>query len=87
MGSSRELAELEAHHQQQVAQRLIAFQRKFGRDIGAEKAMALAYLQNQVSVACLSAAALFGSKPEGRDVLSWCRKTLHLVYDVEKLSE
>lgn len=87
MGSSRELAELEAHHQKEVTQRLISFQKRFGREISEQQAGALAYLQNQVSVACLSAAALYGSRPEGREVLQWCRKTLHLVYDIERLSD
>lgn len=87
MGSSRELAELEAHHQQQVTRRLISFQKRFGRQISEEQAIALAYLQNQVSVACLSAAALFGSKQEAKEVLQWCRKTLHFVYDINKLSK
>jgi len=85
MGSSRELAELEAHHQEQVAMRLIGFQRRFGRAIEPGEARALAYLQNQVSVACLSAAALFGSTPQAGDILLWCRRTLHLVYDVDRL--
>lgn len=85
MGSSRELAELESHHQQQVAMRLIGFQRRFGREISDGEARALAYLQNQVSVACLSAAALHGSDPEAGNILHWCKKTLHLVYDINKL--
>lgn len=87
MGSSRELAELESHHQHQVAMRLIGFQRRFGREISDGEARALAYLQNQVSVACLSAAALHGSDPEAGNILQWCRKTLHLVYDIEKLKK
>lgn len=86
MGGSRELAELEAHHRNEVLRRLIAVQEKFGRKIPPEQAEALANLQNQVSVACLSATALVGNRPERETILRWCRKTLYLVYDIEKLN-
>ncbi len=87
MGSSRELAELEARHFNEIVSRLIALQEKFGKTIPEDEAHALAYLQNQVSVACLSAMAVVGKEEQRERVLSWCRKTLYLVYDVDALNE
>lgn len=86
MSSSRELAELERRHNQEVFHRIVATQRKFGRKITTEQAHALARLQHNVAVACLSAAAEVDASPEREILLKWCRKTLHLVYDVNKLN-
>lgn len=86
MNSSRELADLETHHYQEVFRRILATQEKFDRKVTAEQAHALARLQHNVVVACLSAAAEAKARPERDILLDWCRKTLHLVYDVEKLN-
>ena len=66
--------------------RIVATQEKFGRTITAAEAHALTRLQHNVAVACLSAAAEMVSQPERDILLNWCKKTLHLVYDVEKLN-
>ncbi|MFE0756800.1 TetR/AcrR family transcriptional regulator [Inquilinus sp. NPDC058860] len=85
MSSSRDLADLERRHDQEVFHRIVASQRKFARKVTAEQARALARLQHNVAVACLSAAAEVNSGRERDILLKWCRKTLHLVYDVDKL--
>lgn len=86
MSSSPELTALETGHDQKVFRRIVATQEKFGRTITAAEAHALTRLQHNVAVACLSAAAEVVSRPERDILLNWCKKTLHLVYDVEKLN-
>ncbi|UUX49526.1 TetR/AcrR family transcriptional regulator [Nisaea acidiphila] len=86
MGGSKELAALEAQHLDQILQRLIRLQEKFGRTIPADLAHPLAYLQNQVSIACLNVAANASDGAERDRILGWCRKTLYLVYDFDSLS-
>ncbi|MEM9635024.1 MAG: TetR/AcrR family transcriptional regulator [Pseudomonadota bacterium] len=87
LGNSTELAELEAQHEQKAFLRIIAAQEKFSRKVTQDEAHALARLQHHVSVACLYAAAEVGSRPERDILLEWCKKTMHLVYDVEKLKD
>lgn len=85
MGSSRELAVLEAEHQNQILMRLIALQQKFGKTIPPEDAFALAGLQNQVSIACLLSMARAGDGAQRAKTRKWCRKTMRLVFDIEQL--
>lgn len=85
MASSKELSELELEHSQRVLKRLIAFQERFGRKIEPGEATALAHFQNQVSIACLAAAAMASKLEAGETALQWCRKTLHFIFDVDKL--
>ncbi|MEM9735356.1 MAG: helix-turn-helix domain-containing protein [Pseudomonadota bacterium] len=85
MASSEALSALEFEHGKQVFARLIAFQERFGRQIDPEKAIALAHFQNQVSIACLTAAALAGKLEGGDTALDWYRRTLHFIFDVDKL--
>jgi len=86
MSSSPELTELENTHNREVFRRIVASQEKFGRKVSDAEASALARLQHNVAVACLSAAAEVDSQPERDILLTWCRKTLRLVYDVDKLN-
>lgn len=85
LGNSPELAELNARHEEKAFRRIIAAQEKFSRKVTPEQAHALARLQHHVSVSCLYAAAEAAGRPEHGILLDWCRKTMHLVYDVEKL--
>ncbi|WP_256372872.1 hypothetical protein [Breoghania sp. L-A4] len=39
-----------------------------------------------MAVACLSAAADVTEQPERDILLNWCKKTLRLVYDIDKLN-
>lgn len=86
MGSTQELVELEAHHQQEVFTRIVSFQLKFGREIPPHQAEVLASLQHHVTVGCLAAAAMIGSHPERETALKWCRKTLRFIYDIDNLN-
>ncbi|MCV0427603.1 MAG: TetR/AcrR family transcriptional regulator [Roseibium sp.] len=86
MGSTEELVALEAHHQKEVFRRIVAFQEKFGRKIPPRQAEVLATLQHHVTVGCLAAAAQVGPHAERDAVLEWGRKTMRLVYDIEKLN-
>lgn len=86
MSSSQALAELEERHDREVLQRIVASQRKFARTITPDQARALARLRHNVTVACLSAAAGTDPGPERDILLKWCRSTLHLVYDVDRLN-
>lgn len=86
MGSTEELVELEHQHQQEVFQRIIAFQRKFGRKIPDAQAEVLAGLQHRVTIGVLTAAATAGSCSERNSVLEWGRKTLGFVYDIDRLN-
>jgi len=86
MGSTAELAELEAQHQAEVFERIVSFQARFGRTIPEGEARALAMLQHHVTVGCLAAAAQIGDDPAREKVLEWGRKTMRVVYDVEKLN-
>ncbi|TYC53043.1 TetR/AcrR family transcriptional regulator [Rhodobacterales bacterium] len=86
MASTPELNDLEAGHNEAVFRRIVATQQKFGRQISDAEASALARLQHNVAVACLSAAAEVDSQQERDILLNWCRKTLHLVYDVDRLN-
>lgn len=85
LGNSPELAELNARHEEKAFRRIIAAQEKFSRKVTSEQARALARLQHHVSVSCLYAAAEAAGQPEHGILLDWCRKTMRLVYDVEKL--
>lgn len=87
LGNSPELLQLDAEHAQKAFQRIIAAQKKFSRNVTQEEALALARLQHHVSVACLYAASEVRSEPERAILLDWCRKTMHLVYDVDRLNE
>ncbi len=85
MGSTEELAILEAEHQREVFRRIVGFQKKFGRIIPPEQEDVLATLQHHVTVGCLAAAAQVGNHPEREAVLDWGRKTMRFIYDIEKL--
>jgi len=86
LGNSPELAELNARHEEKAFRRIIAAQEKFSRKVTPEQARALARLQHHVSVSCLYAAAEAAGQPEHGILLEWCRKTVRLVYDAEKLN-
>ena len=86
MGSTEELVALEEHHQKAVFRRIVADQEKFGRKISPKQAEVLAILQHHVTVGCLAAAAQVGPHPERDAVLDWGRKTMRLVFDVERLN-
>ncbi|MEM8702267.1 MAG: TetR/AcrR family transcriptional regulator [Pseudomonadota bacterium] len=86
MGSTEELVALEAEHQQEVFRRIVSFQKKFGRKIPPSQTEVLAALQHHVTVGCLATAALVGDHAEREQVLAWGRKTMQLVYDIEKLN-
>lgn len=85
LGSSPELAELEAEHEVKAFRRIIAAQEKFARTVSPEQARALARLQHHVSVSCLYAAAEATDPAERAVLLDWGRKTVRFVYDVENL--
>lgn len=86
MGSTKELVELETRHQQEVFNRLIAFQEKLGRKIPPQQAMMLATLQHHVMVGCLATVAQVGAHEERERLLKWCRETMRLVYDIDRLN-
>ncbi|MES0885125.1 TetR/AcrR family transcriptional regulator [Roseibium sp. SCP14] len=86
MGSTEELVALEAHHQKEVFRRIVAFQEKFGRKIPMQQAEVLATLQHHVTVGCLAAVAQVGDHAERVAVLDWGKKTMRLVYDIERLN-
>lgn len=86
MSTTPELAELERRHNEAVFRRIAETQAKFGRRISVAEASVQARLQHNVAVACLSAAAEVDTLPEREILLRWCRKTLHLVYDVDRLN-
>lgn len=86
MGSTEELIELERRHQEEVFRRIVSFQEKFGRKIPAEQVKLLATLQHHVTVGCLAAAGLTGPHPERDSLLSWCRKTMRVIYDIDELN-
>lgn len=86
LNSSPELAELEKHHNDEVFARIVASQEKFSHKVTPEQAQALLRLRHSVAVACLSAIAGVHSQAEREILLDWCKKTLRLVYDVDKLN-
>ena len=86
MGSTEELVALETRHQEEVFDRIISFQEKFGRRIPPAQVKALASLQHHVTVGCLAAAAMAGSDPERDKLLAWCRKTMRVIYDIDVLN-
>lgn len=86
MGSTEELAALEAEHQKEVFRRIVGFQEKFGRTIPSGKAEVLATLQHHVTVGCLASAAQVGNHPEREAALNWARKTMRFIYDFDKLT-
>lgn len=85
MGSTEELARLEAEHQKEVFWRIAGFQKKFGRTIPANQVEVLATLQHHVTVGCLATAAQIGSHPEREAALEWARKTMRFIYDIDNL--
>ena len=86
MGSTEELAALEAEHQSEVFRRIVRFQEKFGRKIPPQQAEVLATLQHHVTVGCLATAAQVGDHPERKSALDWGRKAMRFIYDIEKLN-
>ncbi|WP_395173903.1 TetR/AcrR family transcriptional regulator [Roseibium alexandrii] len=86
MGSTEELAALEAEHQSEVFRRIVRFQEKFGRQIPPQQAEVLATLQHHVTVGCLATAAQVGDHPERKAALDWGRKAMRFIYDIEKLN-
>lgn len=85
LGSANEVHERDAIHHAEVRRRIIAIQAKFGQRVTEEEANVLARLRHRVVVACLAASADVQSDTERKILLDWCRKTIHLVYDVEHL--
>lgn len=86
MGSTAELAALEAKHQQEVFKRIIAFQQKFGTNIPPARVEALAVLQHHVTVGCLAAASQLRDHAERDAAMEWAKHTIRLIYDYDKLS-
>jgi AcrR family transcriptional regulator len=85
LGTTPELAELEAEHEARAFRRIIAAQEKFARKVTPDQARALARLQHHVSVSCLYAAAEAADPAERAVLFDWGRKTMRFVYDVENL--
>lgn len=85
MGSSEQLAQLEAQHLEQIVQRILAMQAKFGRTAPTEVRGELALLQNQVTIACLQVIALSRESEHSDKVWAWARKILMLALDYEEL--
>ncbi|WP_417672147.1 TetR/AcrR family transcriptional regulator [Roseibium sp.] len=86
MGSTEELVALEKEHHREVFRRTIGFQKKFGRKIAEEQANVLAALQHHVTVGCLVATAQTSGPSERAAALEWGKKTMRLIYDIEKLN-
>lgn len=85
MGSSRELAELEAKHLQEILHRIVSLHAKFGQRPPPELEAEFALLQNQISIACLQVLALTDKSPNRERVLGWCKAILLLAFDYENL--
>lgn len=85
MGSSRQLAELEAEHLQQILQRIVRLHSKFSGQPPAELGQELALLQNQVTIACLQVLAMTDDSPNRARILGWCKKMLILAFDFPEL--
>ncbi|WP_239343956.1 TetR/AcrR family transcriptional regulator [Ruegeria sp. Ofav3-42] len=85
MGSSRELAELEAQHLQQILQRIIGLHAKISSQPPAELGQELALLQNQVTIACLQVLAMTDESANRARILGWCKKMLLLAFDFPEL--
>lgn len=85
MGSTEELAQLEAEHQREVFWRIVGFQKKFGRTIPPGQVEVLAVLQHHVTVGCLATAAQIGDHPERDAALEWSRKAMRFIYDIDNL--
>lgn len=85
LGSTPDLAALEASHEEKAFRRIIAAQEKFSRKVTPTQARALARLQHHVSISCLYAAAEAADPAERAVLIDWARKTVRFVYDVENL--
>ncbi len=85
MGSSRQLAELEEQHLQQILQRIIRLHARFGGRPPAEAEQELALLQNQITIACLQVLALTDTSPQRDRILQWCKRLLMLAFDFAEL--
>ena len=85
MGSSRQLAELEAQHLQQILQRIVRLHEKVGGRPPAALKHDLALLQNQITIACLQVLAVTDDSAHRDRVLAWCKKLLMLAFDFDAL--
>jgi AcrR family transcriptional regulator len=86
MSSSKQLAELEAQHLDQVIQRILLMQQRFLKAPPPEQRGDLAMLQNQITIVCLHVLALTDGSDNSANVWKWCRKILMLTLDYEELN-
>lgn len=85
MGSSSELAELDAKHLQQILQRLVALHAKLGKRPPPGLEGGLALLQSQVFIACLQVLAQTNASPDRDRILGWCKRVLMIAFDYDAL--
>ncbi len=85
MGSSRELAELEAQHLQQILERIVGLHAKISGHPPAALGQELALLQNQITIACLQVLAMTDDSPNRTRILGWCKRMLMLAFDFPEL--
>jgi len=79
MGTSRQLAELEAQHQLEIVQRIVVLQKKFGRLPPAHLAEDVMRLQNETTIACLFSIAQ--ASDANKSVLTGiCKDMLKLLF-------
>ena len=85
MGSSRELAELETQHLQQILERITGLHAKISGKAPSEFGPELALLQNQITIACLQVLAVTDDSLNRPRILKWCKKLLILAFDFSEL--
>lgn len=85
MGGTAELAELEREHLQQIIQRIVALQAKFGSCPPDGLKTDLALLQNHITIACLHVLSLTAQSDTSADMRECARRVLMFAFDYNAL--
>ncbi|MCV6624411.1 MAG: TetR/AcrR family transcriptional regulator, partial [Cellvibrionaceae bacterium] len=85
MASSPDLVELERKHFEQILERILTVQVKFGVPVETAERRELALLQNQLFIACLQTLALTRVLEHSGAVRRWCKQILASAFDKKML--
>ena len=81
MATTSELEKLDQAHQEHILDKIMILHQTLGINLSADHARLLAYLQHQVSIACLNSLAQAQTEQQYHQLHAWCHQLLQFVFD------
>lgn len=81
MATTSDLEKLDQNHQEHILKKIMILHQTLGIKLSADQARLLAYLQHQVSIACLNSLAQAQNEQQYQQLHAWCHQLLQFVFD------